>query len=139
MPEPAKNILVVDDDEDIRKLLILYLERYGYKVLTAGNGVEGMKLARQAKPDLVLLDVAIPDISGMELLKILKADPELKSIPVIMLSNYPLQKGVNLFLKEGALAYLDKWTHLKELGRRIMNILKEADRELPELEQSQAD
>jgi len=134
MEERTKSIMVVDDDEDIRKLLAIYLENYGYTVLTAGSGETGMKLARRMKPDLILLDVAIPDISGMELLKIIKSDRKLKKTPVIMLSNYQLQKGTKLFLKAGALAYIDKRTHFKELGQRIMNILKEADGELSELE-----
>lgn len=124
MKEPEKTILVVDDEEAIRKLITIHLGIRGFKSLSADTGEKGLKLAAEAKPDLILLDVAIPDMSGMEVLKTLKADPGLKDIPVIMLSFYPLDHGVEMFLEAGATAYLVKSMNFKELINRIASVME---------------
>ena len=124
MKESEKTILVVDDEETIRELLAIHLGRRGFKYLAAATGAEGLRIAAEAKPDLILLDVAIPDISGLDVLKTLKADPGLKDIPVVMLSFYFLDRGVKMFLEAGATAYLVKSMNFKELAHQIVSVLK---------------
>ena len=82
----AKKVLVVDDELDMRIFITTLLETSGYKPLSAVDGKEGLQIARQKKPKLVILDVMMPNESGINLYRELKNDPELKNIPVIMLS-----------------------------------------------------
>ncbi len=82
----AKKVLVVDDELDMRIFIITLLETSGYKPLSASDGVEGLEIARRKKPALVILDVMMPKESGINMYRELKNDPELRNIPVIMLS-----------------------------------------------------
>ena len=82
----AKKVLVVDDELDTRIFVTTLLETNGYKPLAALDGVEGLEVARKSKPALIVLDVMMPRESGINLYRELKNDPELRDIPVIMLS-----------------------------------------------------
>jgi CheY-like chemotaxis protein len=82
----AKKVLVVDDELDMRIFITTLLETSGYKPLSAVDGKEGLEIARRNKPKLVILDVMMPNESGINLYRELKNDPELKNIPVIMLT-----------------------------------------------------
>ena len=79
-------VLVVDDEKDSRDLMAHYLEEFGCRVLTAQNGEHGLKAARDFRPDLITLDLMMPGMTGWEVLKHLKADPELRQIPVVVVS-----------------------------------------------------
>src|SRR5512142_693044 len=79
-------ILVVDDEEDIQELVKLSLLREGYEVLTIGTGDQALALARSRQPALILLDLLLPGLQGLDLCKILKADPKTQAIPIIILS-----------------------------------------------------
>ena len=82
----AKKVLVVDDELDMRTFLTTLLETSGYKPVAAEDGVHGLEVARAKKPALIILDVMMPKESGISLYRELKSDPDLKEIPVIMLS-----------------------------------------------------
>ena len=82
----AKRILVVDDELDMRTFITTLLETSGYKSLSAVDGKEGMEVAREKKPSVIILDVMMPNESGISMYRELKNDPELKDIPVIMVS-----------------------------------------------------
>lgn len=82
----AKRVLVVDDELDMRTFITTLLETSGYKPLSAEDGVQGLEVARQKKPSLIILDIMMPKESGINLYRELKSDPDLKTIPVIMLS-----------------------------------------------------
>jgi CheY-like chemotaxis protein len=86
----SRTILLVEDHEDNRIVYRTILEHYGYTVLLAGDGAEGVRLAREAHPDLVLMDVSIPVMDGWEATSVLKADPATASIPVIALTAHAL-------------------------------------------------
>ena len=89
MPAPiAATVLIVDDDPVIAMMSGLGLERAGYRVLSAKNGVAGLELVATAHPDLILLDVRMPVMDGIEVLTRLAADVATQDIPVVMLSNY---------------------------------------------------
>jgi len=83
---PDSTILVVDDDPVIQKLLEVNFSIEGYQVEVAGDGLEALEKARAVSPDLIVLDVMMPRMNGLEAAKALKADPETASIPIIMLS-----------------------------------------------------
>lgn len=77
-------ILIVDDDKTLREMYESYLQAAGYHVVTAQNGKDGLALAQEQKPNIILLDLMMPEMNGIEVLKHLKADEALKSIPVIV-------------------------------------------------------
>ena len=82
----AKKVLVVDDELDMRTYISTLLETSGFKPLLAENGIQGLDMARQDKPKLIILDVMMPKESGINMYRELRKDPDLKGIPVIMLS-----------------------------------------------------
>ena len=82
----AKKVLVVDDDPDVRLFSVTVLEENGYEPLEAANGEEGLKMIKQEKPELIILDVLMPRQSGIRLYRELKTDRSFKDIPIIILS-----------------------------------------------------
>jgi two-component system, OmpR family, phosphate regulon response regulator PhoB len=82
----AKRVLVVDDEQDVRVFMKTLLETNGYKPVVAEDGKQGLEMARAKKPALIILDVMMPKESGIHMYRELKKDPELKEIPVIMVS-----------------------------------------------------
>ena len=82
----AKKVLVVDDDPDVRLLSVTVLEENGYAPIEAANGEEGLKMIKQEKPELIILDVLMPRQSGIRLYRELKTDRSFKDIPIIILS-----------------------------------------------------
>ena len=87
----AKRILVVDDNDDVRYLLLLLLERSGgYETLEAATGQEAMEKAISGRPDLILMDIRLPDISGVDATKAIKNNPRTEQIPIVAYSALPL-------------------------------------------------
>jgi len=82
----SKKILVVDDEEELRDFISMRLEANGYEVVTAGNGIEGLKVVVDEKPDLIISDVLMPEMDGFAFYKILKEDEATKDIPVLILT-----------------------------------------------------
>jgi len=82
----AKKVLVVDDELDMRTYISTLLETSGFKPLLAENGIQGLDMARRDKPKLIILDVMMPKESGINMYRELRKDPDLKGIPIIMLS-----------------------------------------------------
>ena len=101
-------ILLIEDDKTLIEMYQMILSDYGYQVETAENGLIGLKKVLELKPDLVLLDVIMPKMSGLDVLRKLKSDPQTKAIPIIILSNLSSQKQSEEALKMGALKYLIK-------------------------------
>jgi putative two-component system response regulator len=106
-PPPA-TVLIVDDDPVISMMYALGLERAGYSVLVAKDGKAGLELAAKSLPDLILLDLRIPILDGIEVLKGLAADSATSSIPVLMLSNHSESDLVKRVLSLGAKEYIVK-------------------------------
>lgn len=105
---PAVTVLIVDDDPVIAMMYGLGLQRAGYAVLVAKDGQAGLEMASKAHPDLILLDVRMPILDGIEVLTRLAADSTTREIPVVMLSNYSESAIVNRTLSLGAKEYLIK-------------------------------
>ena len=129
----AKKILVVDDELDMRTFVSTLLETSGYKPLTAVDGKEGMVVARREKPAVVILDVMMPNESGIGMYRELKNDPDLKDVPVIMLSAlskktfFHSQKVLDEYKGEKIpkpSAYIEKPPEPDELLEAIQNCLK---------------
>ena len=100
----SKKVLVVDDEEDVRTFLKTLLKKHGYEVLTAENGVEGLRMVKEQIPDLITLDLMMPKQSGTDLYRNLQKDKELLRIPVIVISGL---SGRHLAVPE-PLAVFDK-------------------------------
>lgn len=117
-------LLVVEDEEDIRQLLVFHLEREGYAVLEAGDGQSGLQLARAHAPALILLDVMLPVMDGFTVCKELERDPSTSTIPVIMLTARGEEVDRILGLELGADDYVVKPFNARELLLRIRAILR---------------
>lgn len=103
-----KKILAVDDEKHIVRLIQVNLERAGYQVVTAFDGVEALKKVQEENPDLVVLDVMMPQMDGFETLKNLKANPQTRDIPVIMLTAKAQDADVFRGWQSGVDCYLTK-------------------------------
>lgn len=112
----AKKILIVDDEKDIRDLVLAYLEREGYKVFEASNGKDALNTARTIKPDLVILDIMLPGLNGLEVLSTLRRDSD---VYVIMLTAKAEEVDKLVGLNMGADDYLVKPFSPRELVARV--------------------
>lgn len=101
-------VLIVEDEPSILLSLEFLLRREGYETTTAADGEEGLALVRQVRPDAVLLDIMLPRRNGYEVCQAIKADPELRAIPVIMVSAKGQEVEVQRGLELGAAAYVTK-------------------------------
>jgi len=104
-------ILVVEDDPLMSRMYQKIFTFEGYDVQTAADGQAGLDQARAIKPTLILLDVMMPKLNGLEVLEKLKSDPETKSIPVIMLTNLAGEQDAEAALSKGAIKYIIKSEH----------------------------
>jgi DNA-binding response OmpR family regulator len=119
----VQTILVADDDPDIRSLVVLRLERSGYRVLRASDGREALDIALREHPDLAVLDITMPKLDGMEVTRNLRAHDETRAIPVILLTARVQEDDVAKGLDAGATDYLKKPFSPQELGARVASIL----------------
>jgi DNA-binding response OmpR family regulator len=119
----GKKILLVDDEEDILDFLELILDEQGYSVIKANSGREALAAAQMNRPELILLDIMMPEMDGWEVLKLLKADEEVSHIPVAMLTARTEMKDKIQGLQEGAIDYICKPFATKELLDKLEIIL----------------
>jgi DNA-binding response OmpR family regulator len=119
-----QKILVVDDEPDAIELIGFNLKNAGYEVITAENGTEALKKARVFLPNLVLLDLMIPEVDGLEVCKILRRDPTTAAIPIIMVTAKAAELDRILGLELGANDYVTKPFSPRELVLRVKNILQ---------------
>jgi len=107
----SEKILVVDDDKPLRELYKARLEESGFLVVEAGDGEDGLVQAMNQKPDLIVLDLMMPKINGMDVLDILKATDETRKIPVIVVTALVHDEVRKRVIDAGALAYLTKFEY----------------------------
>ncbi len=119
-----KLILAIDDEKDILKLLQYNLEREGYQVVCAKTGEEGLESVKTKRPDLVILDLMMPGIDGLEVCKILRANKDTKNIPLLMLTAKSSEIDQILGLELGASDYISKPFSVKVLLARLKNIFR---------------
>ena len=120
----SKNILVVEDDLDIRELISFNLENEGHQVFEANDGEVGIDKARNNNPDLILLDLMLPGIQGLDVCRIIKSDQETKEIPIIMVTALGQEEDIVKGLETGADDYITKPFSIKVLVARVNAVLK---------------
>ncbi|MTI16385.1 response regulator [Rhodobacteraceae bacterium RKSG542] len=103
-----KTVLIVEDNELNMKLFNDLLEAHGYATLKSRNGMEALELARSNKPDLILMDIQLPEVSGLEVTKWIKEDDTLKSIPVIAVTAFAMKGDEERIRQGGCEAYISK-------------------------------
>lgn len=108
MADSQKTVLLVEDNEDNRTVYRTILEHFGYEVIEARNGEDGIRMARDDHPDLILMDISIPLIDGWEATKILKADTATSGIPIIALTAHALATDRAKAIEVGCDGYLAK-------------------------------
>jgi len=114
-------VLVVEDDEDMRRVFSAGLGHVGYQVITAATGIDGMRLAREQHPDVILLDLSLPGASGWEVVRKLKASNSTCDIPVLLVTGYT---NVGWRARaEGCAAFLTKPVRLEALRNTIASLL----------------
>jgi len=121
---PAATVLVVDDDPVIQRLLKVNFEMEGYTVLSAADGAEGLEQARSSDPDIIILDIMMPKMNGLQVLTALKGDRATRSIPVILLSAKAQAGDVQAGLDKGADAYVTKPFDPLELLDRVSDFVQ---------------
>ena len=121
---PKHRILVIDDEKDIVKLLQYNLEKEGYQVLSALTGEEGFETARSKNPDLVILDLMLPGMDGLEVCRLLKSDRQTRRIPILMLTAKGSEIDQVVGLELGAADYMSKPFSVKILLARVKNIFR---------------
>ncbi len=117
-------VLIIEDDSLMSKLYSKIFKFEQYEVVTASNGVEGLEAAKLHKPTLILLDIMMPEMNGLEVLDKLKADAELKSIPVVVLTNLAGSQDAESAMSKGAVRYIIKSEHdPKEVANMVKEIV----------------
>ena len=104
----AKTVLIVEDNELNMKLFHDLLDAHGYRILQTKDGMEALDIAREHHPDLILMDIQLPEVSGLEVTKWLKDDPELKAIPVVAVTAFAMKGDEERIREGGCEAYLSK-------------------------------
>jgi two-component system cell cycle response regulator DivK len=104
----AKTVLVVEDNELNMKLFHDLLEASGYNILQTRNGLEAIDIAREHRPDLILMDIQLPEVSGLEVTKWIKEDDDLRAIPVIAVTAFAMKGDEERIRQGGCEAYLSK-------------------------------
>ena len=128
MPE-KKKILIVDDEKALISLVSLHMKMSGYDVLSAANGEKALEIAKEEKPDLIILDLMLPKIDGWETCKRLRQDPEIKNVPVIMLTARAEIEDKLKGFEAGADDYVTKPFSPRELVSRVKRVLARAEAE----------
>jgi two-component system phosphate regulon response regulator PhoB len=116
--------LVVDDERELVELIAMNLQRNGYEALTAFEGTAGLEAARRQKPDLVILDVMMPGMSGRDVTMALKGDPETAAMPILMLTAKTEETDIIVGLSMGADDYVTKPFSMKVLMARVAAVLR---------------
>jgi two-component system, OmpR family, alkaline phosphatase synthesis response regulator PhoP len=128
----AKKILIVEDEKEILNLVKLYLEKDGYRTCTAVTGLEGLKLVKDEHPDLVILDLMLAEMDGLEVCKRLRANPETAMIPIIMLTAKAGEADTIIGLELGADDYVTKPFSPKALVARVKALFRRLERKQDE-------
>jgi DNA-binding response OmpR family regulator len=116
-------VLVADDDEDVLVLVNTVLERAGYEVVATRDGAEALAAAMQRRPDLAVLDVAMPELDGLEVLRRLRTHASTSDVPVLLLSARVQEEDVKRGFETGANAYVQKPFSPRELCDRVIELL----------------
>jgi CheY-like chemotaxis protein len=118
-----KVILVVDDSATVRKFVAASLNMKGFRVITAGDGIEALEKMPSEKFDLIITDLNMPDMDGYEFIRTLRETPEYQEIPIIVLSSMTDLKNKDLAMESGALAFLEKPLSTEAIQREVFRFV----------------
>jgi CheY-like chemotaxis protein len=124
MTEDQKTVIVVEDEPDAAELFAEMMRVSGYRVLKTYSSTPAISLISKEQPDVVILDIMMPDISGLEVLRFMRRDPNLKSIPVIVVSARSMPSDIKEGLEAGATIYLTKPVGYLELKKSVDQVLQ---------------
>lgn len=116
-------VLLIEDEESLRNLYTKILSSKNYTLETSADGIEALSILRNFKPDVIVLDIVMPNYSGMEILKILKNDNDYKNIPVVMLTALSEMRKITECLEMGAVGYITKDSAVEEIVQRLNFLL----------------
>lgn len=119
-----KTVLIVEDNELNMKLFHDLLQANGFNTIETRNGIEALDLARQHKPDLILMDIQLPEVSGLEVTKWIKEDDELKSIPVVAVTAFAMKGDEERIREGGCEAYLSKPISVAKFLETVRHFVK---------------
>ena len=119
----ARLVLVADDEEDILALLTTILERAGHEVVAVRDGAAALAAIRNRRPDLAVLDISMPEVDGLEVLRSVRADGETSRLPVLLLTAQAQEADVKLGFELGASAYVKKPFSPRDLAERVDELL----------------
>lgn len=123
----SKTILIVESDEKNLKFLKRIIDFLGYRSLTATDGNEGIRLAKENIPDLILMDIRLPGMDGSEALRVLRKDTTTKNIPIIAVTYYAMKGDREMFLSEGFDGYISKPISLQEFAEIVKKFVPRSD------------
>ena len=125
MAKETLKILAIEDNQDISQLIVFILEKEGYQVSTAADGISGLSIIKETKPDLILLDVMMPEVSGYEVLDAIRKDKssKVRETPVLMITSKSMVEDVDQALELGANGYLVKPFRPAKLIEKVRELL----------------
>ena len=123
MPTPKARIIVADDDLDLCELLDMKLRQSDYEVHTALGGEQALEMIRLVRPHLVILDIMMPSVSGMDVLRQMRSEPVIADIPVILMTSKRQEKDVNAGFALGVVDYIIKPFNLKDLVVQVAGVI----------------
>ena len=121
--DDAKTVLIVEDQIEMRAINAMYLHHHGYRVVAADNGIDGLKAARETHPDLIMMDMSMPEMDGWTLTRLLKDDPVLSSIPVIAVTSHAMREDQRRAKDVGCDAYMSKPIDYFKLNEMVQRYL----------------
>ena len=127
----GKTILIVEDEPKNLKLLRDLLQRFGYEILEAPDGEQGVKITMEKIPDLILMDIMMPKMDGLDATRIIKADNKTKHIPVIALTSYAMKGDREKTLEAGCDGYIAKPIDIQEVLKTIEHFLTAQEKVYP--------
>src|SRR5690349_11728878 len=128
MPSAPKKILIVEDEPDIAQLVKLYLEKEGFHTTVANSGVDALRLMKADRPDLLILDLMLPEIDGIEVCKKIRTVPDTAMLPILMLTAKAEESDTIVGLELGADDYVTKPFSPKALVARVKALLRRVER-----------
>jgi two-component system cell cycle response regulator DivK len=119
--------LLIEDNENNRYLLTILLRDAGFEVLTAVNGASGVEMVRKEKPDVVLLDIQMPEMDGYEVAATLKSSPDVAGIPIIGVSSFAMPGDKDKAMRMGFVGYIEKPVDPEQFAESVAKVLRGAE------------
>ncbi len=127
MSSPQKTVIIVDDDADTAEMFAEMMRVGGYRIVKTSRGSHATQIIAAEKPDIVILDIMMPDISGLEVLRFMRREPNLRKIPVILVSAKSMPSDIKVGMEAGASRYFTKPVSFIDLRKAVDELVTETD------------